>query len=502
MDHHTPVDYDAYRLASQYFAVRSGPTAEVTQGADGLEIREGEPVLAPDERELARIFGAAELTAGTVGSDEDSITPAEVLSALTTFIVTDQRLIGMAVAGSSFLGTIDQGSEVHTFAWPLRLVDCVAMPTRARLSDRLAGGRRIELMAANTWSVLRLVPRKVELVSGAAGSLDDRTAFNLLVGAIAQAHLPHAGTYRAQLKKLLAGEIPTRDGEFVAQLVADDDHQPSTAEQAPAVRGSSDAETPTPPHVAWTDGVPALRWTVYAAPARPPAEGVCRSPLTPSTADDWTPRWPSVETAQAWTCFNLDVRTEDQTVVVSGSLERPNVAVLGVNEQDLTIRVAHGRARQHPEAGNAIVDLPDGDDELIIRWPLADIGAIQYQQRLGPHGWTDDHLLILGRGLTPESAGRLAIRGAHYCGSAPDPHPDSGALDGIAGVTGEAAARAQQLDALWSPPPGSEKSQQAAGVRTWNLVLPGGPTLMHADAGRRGSGLLGEALDVALDLFP
>jgi hypothetical protein len=214
------ISYFDYLDLTRRLGVRSTNGGSLVRGQDHLQMVEDgdhiEPARDPGEDEIARLAAVVDL----YGPVEGDVGP--VMRAAAMLIVTSKRMVITGIGGESVHGPIAHGREVHTLFWPWDLVDVISMPAKARLADRIAGNRTIEIFSSVGPTIIRLVPSRVKQ-DGAEDKIEALQAFGLLTDAVAEHRLTvSSDEYHADLEAIIAGDVPVENGELTAQVTPDD----------------------------------------------------------------------------------------------------------------------------------------------------------------------------------------------------------------------------------------------------------------------------------------
>lgn len=281
-----PIDLFCYhdltkRLSS--FAADGG--AYLRGDREDLVVRDGEPTLAPGEVEHARVAGVLQLVGAR--STETSATPTLglVLEGAGIVIVTSHRFIVMMSKGISQIGHTD-GQEVHTFVLPLDLVSSIAMAAKKSLTDRLAGGRDIEVLDLMTVTRLMINPVKRAEIGGREVAVTDEDVMRILVEAAVGHRLSVSPIEdHARLDRVRRGEREREGNELVAWITSSDSadvpphlvgrlvERPAGADPAPSRPAPVKAPSGyAPPEVEGTPAQPAPT-SPQPTPTNPAAAG-------------------------------------------------------------------------------------------------------------------------------------------------------------------------------------------------------------------------------------
>ncbi len=201
------------------FAV-NGNEVERVGDSDDLQIADGEPVMVHSEEEIGRIFGNVKVI--SVGSADGKI---HVVDGVAVVVITSERMILMVTGGRTAMAPVESGM-VHTIALPWDLIDSVSMPARKSISDRVAGGRTIEIFSASGGFGLHLIPRFKESAASDKEKISDEDAMVLIVGALSKHRRRYLPPDKLDhLDRFDRGDFPTEDGELMAEVSLTDPNE-------------------------------------------------------------------------------------------------------------------------------------------------------------------------------------------------------------------------------------------------------------------------------------
>jgi hypothetical protein len=214
------VDLSRYHDLTQRLAAFDANGGAYLRG-DRRDVRmvDGEPAMAPGEREVARLMGVLELIGSrTTVKSRSTATLGPVIEGGGPVAVTTHRLIVMAARGASQLGPLN-GREVHTFVFPWDLVDLITLPLNSTIADRIAGGRTIELFSGLTGTMLKLMPLRQVEIGGRREARGETDILRILVDAAVRHRMTVSPeSDHPRLQRLLNGRYSVEGGETVVEV--------------------------------------------------------------------------------------------------------------------------------------------------------------------------------------------------------------------------------------------------------------------------------------------